>query len=186
MTEGATISAGGERVAFASFAGNLFFGDANRRADAFVATRLPDPEGGTPEEGPAASGPDGTIEVDGGGPRIAVRATAKAGGVIELTVSVPAAGGVKAVAKGRAGAPAKPRTLATASGRAQGVSRSSVALKLRPVARYRPELRARGSLPARVLVEYVAARGGRRASASLRVTFRQSAKARMARGKGKR
>lgn len=174
VVEGATISNGGDRVAFSSFAGNLIFGDANQRADAFVAIRQPDPGSGTPEKGPGADGPAGTIEEDRGGPQIGVRATSQVGGRVVLTVSVPAAGGVKAVAKARAGKPRKVRTLATASGRASGTVRSTIRLTLRPVARYRAELRKRGTIPGRAAVSYVASRGGRRASASVQIAFRQT------------
>jgi WD40-like Beta Propeller Repeat len=174
IKEGPTISADGSRVAFTSFAGDLFFGDANQRADAFVATRQPDPGSGPPEKGPGADGPAGTIEEDRGGPQIGVRAKSKAGGTIVLTVSVPAAGGVRAVAKARAGSPRRLRTLASADGRAAGTSRSTVRLLLRPVARYREELRERGAIKGRVSVGYVASRGGRRAAASVRVVFEQA------------
>jgi hypothetical protein len=172
VQEGATISADGGRVAFTSFAGNLFFGDSNQRADAFVATRQPDPGAGG-SEGGGAKGAATTIEVDRGGPQIGARAKSKAGGVVVLTVSVPAAGSVKAVAKARAGVPRKQRTLATATARARGTSRSTVRLLLRPVVRYRSELRERGEIRGRVAVGYVASRGGRRASTSVRVVFRQ-------------
>ena len=173
VKDGATISADGNRVAFTSFSGDLFFGDANQRADAFVASRRPDAEGGPPEAGLGALGPDATIEVDRGAPQIAVRAKSKAGGVVILTVSVPAAGGVKAVGEARAGQPRKLRTLATASRRAQGARRAAVRLTLRPVRRYRAELRRRGAIAGHVLVTYVASRGGRRASASRRIVFNQ-------------
>ncbi len=171
--EGATIASGGGRIAFASFAGNLLFGDANQRADAFVATRQPDPGSGAPERGPGTGGPAGTIEEDRGGPQIGVRAKSKAGGMVILTVSVPAAGGIKAVAKARAGEPRKVRTLATATGRARGPVRSTVRLILLPVVRYRPELRERQSIPGHASISYVASRGGRRANAFVRITFQQ-------------
>jgi hypothetical protein len=170
--EGATVSNGGDRVAFVSFAGNLLFGDANQRPDAFVATRRPDPGNATPERGPGAGGSDSTVEEDRGGPQIGVRARSTAEGTVVLTVSVPAAGGVKAVAKARAGEPPELRTLATATARARGAVRTDVRLVLRPVARYRPELRER-TIPARAAVGYVASRGGRRASASIRIAFRR-------------
>lgn len=173
VREGPTISSDGSRIAFTSFAGDLFFGDANQRADAFVATRQPDLGAQPPPVRPGTGGPAGTIEVDRDGPQIGVRARSKAGGTIELTVSVPAAGGVKAVAKAQAGSPRELRTLATASGRAAGTTRSTVRLLLRPVTRYRDELRRRQTIPARISVGYVASRGGRRAGASLRVVFRQ-------------
>lgn len=174
VLDGPTISADGERVAFSSFAGNLFFGDANQRADAFVATRQLDPEGGPPEEGLGEGGPDATIEVGQEGPQIGVRAKSRPGGAILLTVSVPAAGGIKAVGRARVGRPRKPRTLAIESARASGDERSKVRILLTPVARYRAELRERETIPGRAAVTYVASRGGRRASASVRIAFRQA------------
>ena len=172
VLDGPTISADGERVAFASFAGNLFFGDANQRADAFVVTRRPDAEG-EPLPQDVTGGSGATIEVDREGPRIAVRAKSKADGTVVLTVSVPAAGGTKAVARGHAGNPRKLRTLSTGSARARGAARSEVRILLRPVARYRTELRVRERIPVRVAVDYVASRGGRRAHASVRTAFHQ-------------
>lgn len=171
VLNGPTISGDGSRVAFTSFAGNLFFGDANQTTDAFVAQRQPEGPPVPPSGGPG-DGSDGSIE-ESGGPRISVKARAVAGGAVVLTVSVPAAGGIRAVGKGMVGAPPRKRTLATVSGRARGLVRSSVKLILRPVERYRAELREEGALPARASVTYVAARGGRRASASRRIVFEQ-------------
>lgn len=171
VQNGVSISAGGERVAFTSFAGNLFFGDANKRADAFVAEREAEPGAGPPPAF-AAGGGEATIETSSGGPRIAVRARSMPGGRIELTVSVPAAGGIKAVATARAGSPSRQRTLGVAKARAEGGTRSSVRMSLKAVRRYSEELRARGAIPGRVAVTYVASRGGRRATASIRVVFR--------------
>lgn len=171
VLNGVTLSGDGSRIAFASFAANLFFGDANQTIDAFVVERVPDEPPGPPPPPPGAGG-ESSIEEDRG-PSIAIRAREKPGGVVELTVSVPAAGGVKAVAKAAAGRPRRQRTLATASGRARGLSRSEVKLVLRPVERYRSELRRRGVIAGRAIVTYVAARGGRRASATRRVSFRQ-------------
>ncbi len=174
VLNGATLSADGARVAFTAFAGDLFFGDANQSTDAFVATRRPDAAGGPSQVGLGGLGAS-TIETDRGGPQIGISVRSKGGGVIVLTVSVPAAGGIKAVASARAGHPRKLRTLATADGRSAGIGRSKVRLVLRPVVRYRRELGARGEIPGRVLVSFVAARGGRRATASRHVVFRQTA-----------
>jgi hypothetical protein len=175
VQNGVTISGDGGRVAFTSSAGTLFFGDANKQADAFVATRQPDLGGGQPPRRPGEGEAGGSIEVDGGGPRIGARAKSGPGGTIVLTVSVPAAGGVKAMARARVGAPRRLRTLAVATGRARGKTRSDVRLTLRPVRRYRGELRQRGEIPGRVAIAYVASRGGRRAATSIRVAFRQEA-----------
>lgn len=172
VVNGVTLSADGGRVAFVSFAGNLFFGDANQRADAFVATRQPEPPAQPPVIGPTDGGPAGTIEEDRdrGGPSISARARSRRNGTILVTVSVPAAGGVKAVARGRAGQPRKLRSLAT--GKARARKRGRVRIVLRPVRRYRAELRRRKSIPARIRVSFVASRGGRRLSASARASFR--------------
>jgi WD40-like Beta Propeller Repeat len=174
VQNGITVSTGGQQVAFVSFAGNLFLGDANQRADAFVATLQPDLEGGPPVSDVNADGAAGSIEFDREGPRIGVRAKSKPDGSILVTVSVPAAGGVKAVARGQAGRPRKLRSLSTGSARARGEGRSEVRMTLRPVERYRNELLARERIPTRVSVEYVASRGGRRVGASLRSAFRQT------------
>lgn len=175
VLNGATMSAHGERIAFVSFAGNLFFGDANQRADAFVITRQPDPGAELPSGGAGGGAGESTIESSHGGPQITVRARSRPGGVVELTVSVPAAGGVRAVAKGRAGEPRRLRTLATDDTRARGTKRSTVKLVLRPVDRYRGELRELGKLTARASVTYVAARGGRKASAGRTIVFLEGA-----------
>lgn len=174
VENGPTLSSDGARVAFTSFAGSLFYGDANQRADAFVAERQPE-EGTEEPPPPPGSGGSSTVESDAGGPQIGVRARSKPGGVILLTVSVPAAGGVRAAVKARAGTPRRRRTLAVAMGRARGGTRSSVRLRLVPVRRYREELRRRGTISGRAWVTYVASRGGRRASASVAVSFHQKA-----------
>lgn len=174
VQNGVTLSADGSRLAFTAFAGDLFFGDANQSTDAFVVTRQPDLAGG--QVGAGLGGPGAsTIEVDRGRRQIGIRVRSKGAGVIVLTISVPAAGGVKAVAEARAGNPRKLRALATASGRARGSGRSKVRLTLRPVRRYRRELRLRRAIRGRVLVSFVASRGGRRATASRRIVFRQTA-----------
>lgn len=172
VLNGPTLSADGSRIAFASFAPDLFFGDANQTTDAFVAERLPEEPPGALPVAPG-TGLESSIEASHG-PSIRVRARAKPGGLVVLTVSVPAAGGVKALAKARAGEPRKPRTLATATARARGLVRSEVKLTLRPVARYRPELRRRGEIKGRAVVTYVAARGGRKAVATRTIVFRQA------------
>ncbi|MDQ2631411.1 MAG: hypothetical protein M3Y75_10665 [Actinomycetota bacterium] len=172
VLNGATISTDGSRIAFAAFASDLFFGDANQTSDAFVAERVPEEPPGPPPLPPGTGGAS-SIEASRG-PSIRVRVKELPGGVVQLTVSVPAAGGVKAVARAAAGRPRKQRTLATASGRARGFTRSQVKLVLRPVARYRAELRRRGEIRGRAIITYVAARGGGKASATRSIVFRQA------------
>ncbi len=170
VLNGPTLSADGSRVAFASFAANLFFGDANQTSDAFVVERQPDPGAALPPPPPGA-GAESTIEASALGPQISVRSKTLKGGVVELLVSVPAAGGVRAVAKSRVGEPPRRRTLATDDARARGTKRSTVKLVLEPVDRYRDELHREGKLRARAMVTYVAARGGRKATVSRSIVF---------------
>jgi Tol biopolymer transport system component len=167
------LSADGSRIAFISFASNLFFGDSNQRSDAFVISRQPDPEGPALDPGAGGGAGESTIETESGGPQISARARSRPGGLVELTVSVPAAGGIRAVAKARAGEPPRQRTLASAKTRSRGTKRSTVKLLLRPVERYRAELRLRGEISGRAVVTYVAARGKRKASVSRQILFRQ-------------
>lgn len=170
VANGVSLSSDGSRVAFTSLAGNLFFGDGNQRADAFVVTRQaePPPVAGGP---PPAAGPDTVTEdPDDEPPSLPVRARTRRDGAVELTVRVPAAGGLRATARGGVGRRRRSRALSTVSGRARAGGR--VRLVLRLVKRYGPELRRRRRLVARASVRFVAARGGRRLSGSARVVFR--------------
>lgn len=171
VSNGVTLSSSAERVAFTSFAGNHFFGDGNQRADAFVVTLQPE-IGDSPPPPPADEGSDQEIRDPGDddGPRISARSRSLSGGRVELLVRVPAAGSVKALAKGRVGKPQRMRSIATASKRARKAGR--VRIVVRPVRRYRAELKRRKRILARVNVGYVAARGGKRLRTSVRVSFR--------------
>lgn len=165
--DGITVSDGGERIAFSSFAGNLFHGDANQRADAFVSTRLPAPGEGL--DGAGGGGGESTVTIGRAGPRLLVRAKAKRGGVIVLTVTVPAAGGVKAVARARASKRAKPSVLATRRTRARG--KGSFNVVMRAEERFRAALRAGRKLRAHIRVTFTPASGGKRLRGSTAVTL---------------
>jgi len=170
---GVTLSDGAQRVAFTSSAGNHFFGDGNQRADAFVVTRQPEPSDAPPPP-PIDSGGD-SVEREGGdddGPRISARARSLRGGRIELLVRVPAAGGLKVEARAKVGRPRRRRALSTATARTRKAGR--VRIILRPVRRYRRELRRRKRIAARVSVRFVASRGGRRLRTSVRASFSQA------------
>jgi hypothetical protein len=168
VQDGITLSAGADRIAFSSFAGNLFFGDANQRADAFVATRLPQvPELAGGGNGSGAGG--SSLTVDRAGPRVIVRAKAKADGVVVLTITVPAAGGIEAVATARTGKPAKNQTIASRKTHARG--KGSFNVVMRAAARFRPALRDGSTLHARVRVTFTPAAGGRRLHGSTTVAF---------------
>ncbi|HTF11219.1 MAG TPA: hypothetical protein VK659_23895, partial [Asanoa sp.] len=169
VQDGVSLSDGAQRVAFSSFAGNLFRGDANQRADTFVATLLPQPGEGTPDGAGGSGGGGSSVTVDRAGPRVLVRAKAKAAGVVVLTISVPAAGAIEAVAKGRSGKPPRMLTIATRKTHARGKGSFHVVMRAAP--RFRPRLREGNRLTARVSVTFSPAAGGRRLHASTTVAF---------------
>lgn len=164
VIDGPTISADGSRIGFAAFAGNLFYGDANQRADAFVATREPEPqpEGG---QGAPAEG-DSSVETLGG-PHLGARLLSVRGGVATLSVSVPAAGKLSGAAQTIGGR----RPQEVADGRAAAKRRSRVRLQLRVPSGKRATLRAGGPLPTRAKLSFVPTGGGRHLRTSLRVVF---------------
>lgn len=168
VQDGVTLTADGSRVAFTSFAGNLFFGDANPSPDAFVATRLPD----AATAGPGSAGSGGgasSVKVSRSGPRVFVRAKTKAAGVVVLTISVPAAGKIEAVARGRVGKPPRLRTIAARKTRARGKGSFNVVMRAAPS--FRPRLSKGTELSARVSVTFSPAAGGRKLRASTAASF---------------
>jgi hypothetical protein len=166
VQDGATISADGSRLAFTSFAGNLFFGDSNQRTDAFVITREaePEPEGPSGEEKP----PPSTIEELGGGPRIAARLTRVRGATAVLSVTVPEAGELRTVLDGKV--PGGPRrTLAQSKSKASG--REKVTVQLRIEGRPLRLVRSGARLVARAKINFTPTTPGRHLKASVRVPF---------------
>jgi hypothetical protein len=167
VQDGITVSNGAERIAFSSFAGNLFFGDANQRADAFVVTRLH-----PPGEGAAGSDDGGgvsSVTVSRARPRLLLRAKAKPGGVIVLTVTVPAAGGIKAVAKTHLSKRSKAKVIATRKTHARG--KGSLNIVMRASERFRTALQAGRKLNARIRATFTPAAGGKRLHASTAVAL---------------
>jgi Tol biopolymer transport system component len=168
IQDGVTLSADGGRVAFSSFAGNLFRGDANQRADAFVASFVP-----SAGEGQAPPPPDGggsSVTVERAGPRVTVRAKAKPGGVVVLTISVPAAGAIEASASARTGRPPKRQEIASRTTRARGKGSFHVVMRAEP--RFRPAPDAAKAIRARIKVSFKPATGGRRLHATTSVALK--------------
>lgn len=163
-----TLSADAGRIAFTSFAGNLFFGDANQRPDAFVVTREtePPPAGAPPGLGGGAS----SIVELGGGRRLRVRARSTPDGRVILTVAAPSAGRLEAVAQSGGGhGRGKAQAIARASARAKRKGKVELTLGLRGA--LRTELAGGAKIHARARVGFRPAAGGRRLSASLPVVF---------------
>jgi len=165
VLDGVSLSADADRIAFTSFAGNLFGGDANQRADAFVVTREPEPtpEGGTGNDG----GGESSIEMLRR-PHISARLRSLRGGVAVLAVSVPAAGRLQALAKG---APDGGRAGTVAAGRAKAAAKGTVSLTLQPRQALLSALQAGKRVSARAKVAYLPSGGGKKLRTSLKLTF---------------
>jgi Tol biopolymer transport system component len=186
-----TISHDGGRIAFTSLATNLFFGDANERADAFAVTRTslpPDDPGAGGEPPPAAGGADVTDPlppVTEAAPFLRVSPRRQRDGRVVLAVNVPGAGTLEATARGRVPATVAgrqrrsvrfvQRTIARARVRARRAGR--VTLTLVPPRRYASLLRRRGGLAATARVSFRPVRG-RPIVRNLRVVFAASRPAR--------
>jgi Tol biopolymer transport system component len=174
VTGEATLSDDGQRVAFVSFAGNLFFGDGNERPDAFWVERVPEPAPGAGGGGGFLAGrPPAQVllEEDPSGPVLGVRVRRGRKGRLTLRVRVPAPGTVTAAARARVGRPRVRRTLAR---RTRFAPRAGVVrIRLRVVRRYRRELARRGRIPVRIRVTFSPSRGGQRLGRDVRATFRK-------------
>jgi WD40-like Beta Propeller Repeat len=149
------LSVRGRRVAFASGAENLFFGDGNQRPDVFVVDRLdaapPQPEvAEPPQEPPAAIVDEPPARVR----RLRVSVRRAPAGSVRLRVRAPAAGRLTAAARGRLPrAGSRVRLL----GRARRAvrRRGPVTITIRLARRHRAALRRAGRLEARVRVTLV-------------------------------
>lgn len=141
------LSADGSTIVFTSAAGNLFFGDANEKIDAFWQTR--DVEAPTVAPPPAPAGPSFQDDVQTTGPRLGVSTRRRSDGSLTLTVTAPAAG--RLIVFARAGKPL--RTVARAAGAAKPKQGVRLVLKLRGKDLRR--LRSRKRLSTRVRVRFV-------------------------------
>ena len=168
VQDGVSISADGSRIAFTSFAGNLFLGDSNQRTDAFVVTRETESAAESGAGGKAEAG-QSSIETFGNGPRISARVRSTHGGTAVLSVSVPAAGRLEAVATASARRGGHPTEIA--DGRAQAKAKGSVKLTLHLRASQLKTLKGKGKIRARANVAFIPAVGGKRLTTSLPVTF---------------
>lgn len=178
-----TISADGNRVVFASAARNLFFGDANERADVFAATSTTAAGAGQGTEPPFEEPLAPPIELPREAPALSVRARSLPRGVVELTVGAPATGSVSAQAQqaggGRKGklvpaARRKKRRAAkvVARDRGRAAQAGPVKLLLRAGGSFRRLVRRRRQVAALAEVSFrPEAQGGQALKRRLRVTF---------------
>lgn len=121
------LSGDGSTLAFTSAAGNLFFGDANERTDAFWVSRVPDVQTIAPP--PVRPRPPQAFEstTEATGPRLSVRTRHRPGGAIVLTIRAPGAG--KLLIYARSGKPL--RTVASVTRIANAKGRATAILRVR-------------------------------------------------------
>jgi Tol biopolymer transport system component len=174
VADNPVLSADGRTIAFVSGATNLVAGDANQQPDAFVVTEAADQQTAPPPTGLGADPIDETIDGDGGGVQLGVRAVSRRDGSVLLRIAAPAAGRLAAVANVTRRAArrraARTRKVASANARARRSGTVQVTLKLA-----RRDLRSvrRGTpLRARVTVTFTPSGGGRRRAVSTTTRFR--------------
>jgi Tol biopolymer transport system component len=168
-----TLSADGSRIGFASFAGNLFFGDGFSHPDAFWTELRPEPQPGSAGGGGASGSGQGTVivEEDPDGPDLGARVVSGRRGRIKLRLRVPGPGTATAAARARVGRPRARRTLARVTRFSPRAG--TITVELRIVRRYRRELQRRGRIRVRIAVTFSPSRGGARLTRSVGGVFRK-------------
>lgn len=153
VTSHVSVATGGVRVAFASAAENLFFGDANHRTDVFVVDRSDQPPVPPPVDEPPADAPLEPFEAaPAASRRLTVFVRRAPRQRIRLDVRAPVAGQLSVKVRGRLpDADGRPsgavRTLGSAKRRVKRAGRVIVDV---PIAtRYRSRLRKAKKLDAR-------------------------------------
>ena len=157
------LSADARRIAFASGADNLFFGDANQRSDVFTIDRADGPPPAPPEDEPPAdppSEPFATPPAPARRLKVYVRRAPR--GKVRLDVRAPVKGKLAIAVRGR---------LPDADGRERGPARSlatagkrvtrtgAVTVDIAIARKYRSALRRQGTLNARAEVTLTPATG---------------------------
>jgi Tol biopolymer transport system component len=157
-------NADGTKIAFVSAASNLFTGDANESADAFLAADSGDAASQERSQEPPFDGysspPAGSAAA--GAPKLELSSRSRNGRVL-LTVRVPGAGTISATARSPLG------TIATKTARPARAGKTTIVLELKR--RYLERLRRRHRISAQVTVRYTPPATGPSLSARLRVTF---------------
>ena len=158
-----TLTADGSTIAFASFASNLIFGDANDSTDAFTAS-LEIPSGTAPPSAGVNSAQSGFSLTATASPELGLSVKrAKDGGLI-LLVETPGPGELTAQARGVIPAPKKSKThkakkvkarpvlLAHANGAARAEGTATLVLHI--ASKYAKDLKRAGKLKAFVTVAF--------------------------------
>lgn len=160
-----SLSGDGKKLAFTTGATNLFTGDANDRADAFVVIDGSDSQAQAESSEPPFSGYSSPLE--GGGVHTVTLelSSSHRKGSLQLRVRVPGAGTVSATARAHGATVARRSAHVEAAGTAK--------LVLRPKTRFRKLLRRHGRLAATVTVRFMPAKAAAPLTRTQRVTFKR-------------
>lgn len=169
-----TLSENGQSVAFASYASNLIFGDANEQPDAFSAVlQVPSGVGPPPPEVNAIQSGFSLTAV--ASPELGLHVKRGKAGQLLLLVETPGPGRLLAKARGSIAIKVGRRTkhksvvFAQASGAARSEGTATLVLKL--ARKYTRELRRAGRLRASISVRYTPRPPGEVLSAQAGVSF---------------
>ncbi len=160
------LSRDGRRLAFLNSATNLFFGDANARADAFVVDRLdaPPPQAPPPAETDGATLPP-VVDAAPEPPapvRLTVRAGRPAKASVVVRIKVPEPGSGTATARGRlrnADGKRVGNTRTLASAKVRATKAATISVRLTVPRSLRSRLRTAGRLTASTQIEFTGRSG---------------------------
>lgn len=183
-----TISADGSTVAFASYASNLSFGDANGFSNAFTATF--ETPSGTAAPPAGFNSAQGDFSLTGvASPELGLSVKRAADGDLILLVETPGAGRLTAQARGtiatKAGKGTRKRkvVLARASGATHAEGTATLVLHL--ASKYDKDLKSAGKLKALVTVSYTPPAPAEALSAEASATFVAASAKKVAKGSPK-
>ncbi len=170
-----SIAADGQRLGFVSGASNLFFGDANARTDAFVATRTEPPatDDPLPPDDAVNDAVDTTPAPEEPGLRVRVSRAKGRSRAVVLRITVPAAGRVGVQARGRVpGAGGKRTRLRTfAAGSATAKAPRTVRVTLTAGKAFRRPLKRFRHLNASARITFTPAAKGAKIVVARKVRF---------------
>jgi hypothetical protein len=183
-----TLTQDGATIAFASYASNLIYGDANEQPDAFTATlQVPTGSAAPPAEVNAAQGGFSLSAI--AAPELGLRVKRAKGGRLILLVETPSAGKLTARAQGTIvkGSKKKARrqkvTLARASGETHAEGTATLVIHL--ASQYAKALKRSGKLKALIDVSFTPASPGQALSAEVSATFSSEIAVKAPRGSSK-
>jgi hypothetical protein len=171
-----SLSADGRRIAFASGADNLFYGDANERTDVFVVDRLDSQPAPAAADDPPIDPPLEPVPPTPAPQKLAVTVRRAPARSIRLEVKAPVKGNLKVEVRGRVpDADGVPRGAAKLlAGRSVKVKKAgSIRVDVKLASKYRSALKRAGAIDARAVVTLTPAANATPLERSITVRFKK-------------